>query len=502
MNWLVLQRKYREVVATSPAQQIFELGLSLLAGLLVGVIIVFSWGKSDLLQGAVFLFPVAFAALMLINDVEKTVLATIAVSIPLSLDFSAAFSPYSRTEENLARGSLTIVALTELRISLVLIVLVFGYALWVLEARRAGAKPVRFFSATTIPALGILFTSILSIFQSEDVQLSLFSMVQLLEFFLTYFYLVNHLKTKQDMLFFIQALMGGMFAESLLMIWQWFTGTYFWFVGIEAVVYENPRRVCGTFGNPNVAGGVVSGFLALACAMIWAFPKRAQKVFAIMCFVVGCIALISTSSRASWSGFLAAFLAFIFMAFWRGWVQRRTLMWMLIATVIIGLSFYPLIYDRLTLDDGGSAESRPKMARLAWNVIRAHPWLGVGTNNYALVAADYYTSDVGYLGYVIYSSVHNKYLLMWAETGLFGLLFYIAFLLAPLFEVHYHLRTGDRFRALVGLGLGCALASMSVQMFAEHFSLRTSMLFVWILVALVTSLRNLESIRSESYPQV
>ncbi|MBN1452687.1 MAG: O-antigen ligase family protein [Anaerolineales bacterium] len=502
MNWLVLQKKYKTLIATSPAQQIFELGLSLLIGLLVGAIVVLSWRFSAGVQGIVFLVPIGFMAFMLINDLEKTVLAAIAISVPLSLDFSLIISPYARNAENIAHGNLTIVSLTELRISLVLLVLILGYAIWILEAGRMGVRRPRFFSATTIPSLGFFFVSMLSIYQAKDLQLSFFGMVQLLEFLLTYFYLANHLRTRQEILFFVQALMGGMLAENLLMILQWITGLHFWFAGIDATLYTDPVRVGGTFGNPNIAGGVISGFLALVCAMIWVFPKRSQKVFALLCFVTGCAALISTSSRASWVGFLVAFLIFSWIGFWRGWVNRKTLVWMLIGTTIIVLIFYPTIYSRITLDDSGSAESRVKMARLAWNVIRAHPWLGVGTNNYALVAADYNTADVGYLGYIIYSAVHNKYLLTWAETGLFGLLFYIAFLIAPIIEIWHHVRRGGRFQSLVGLGAGCAIASMSMQMLAEHFNLRTSMLFVWILVALATSLRNLESVNPESLPQV
>lgn len=502
MSWSAFQQKFRVFAATSPAQQIFELGLSLLIGLLVGAIVVWSWGVSSELQGIIFLFPIAFVAFMLFNDLEKVVLAAIAVSVPLCLDFSVIISPYARNAENLARGHLTIVALTELRITLVLMVLAIGYALWILEASRSGAKKVRFFSVTTIPGLGFIFMSILSIYQAKDLSLGLFSLCQLVEFFLTYFYLVNHLRTEQEILFFVQALMWGMFAESLLMILQWMTGLQFAFASIQAVISPYPRRIAGTFGNPNIAGGVISGFLAIACAMIWVFPKRSQKVFALLCFVSGCLALLSTSSRASWGSFLAAFLAFVSVAFWRGWVQRKTLIWMLVGTVIVILIFYPVIYDRLTRDDFGSAESRPRMARLAWNVIRANFWLGVGTNNYALVAANYYTSDVGYLGSVVYSSVHNKYLLVWAETGLFGLLSYVAFLLAPLADSWYNVCMNNRFRSLMGLGLGCAIASMSVQMFAEHFSLRTSMLFVWMLVSLVASLRNLESVYPEPLPQV
>ena len=116
-------------------------------------------------------------------------------------------------------------------------------------------------------------------------------------------------------------------------------------------------------------------------------------------------------------------------------MRLRSLVVVVLNNFIIGGIFYPTISNRLTEDDRGSAASRPKMFRLAWNVITSSPshfFFGVGANNYALITPAYNTADVGNLGYVINSSVHNAYLLTWAETGLFGLLFFLSVLATPL----------------------------------------------------------------------
>ena len=493
MNWQGLQETRRIWVETGAARRAFELGLSVLFGFILGGLLVFSWGYESKWQELITVLPIAFAVVMLIGDLEKTVLATIAVGVPLNLDVSLIISPYARNAQNIARGYRTIVALTELRVSLVFVVLLIGYALWLAVPRDSGRRPIRFYPATSIPALGLLLVSILSVFQAQDGQLSFFRIVQLFEMFLTYLYLVNHIRTTSDLHFFVLVLMGGMFAESLLMIWQWSTGETFHIAGMAATVWDKGlRRVGGTLGGANAAGGVISAYLGIVCAMIWVLPKPAQKVFAVICFFAGGVALISTSSRASWGGFVGAILAFVLIGLWRGWVRRETLILLLIGAVVLGAIFYPAIHTRLTMDDHGSAESRTKMARLAWNIIRVHPWLGIGANNCALVARDYYTPDVGDLGYVIDSSVHNRYLLIWSETGLFGLLFYVGLLLSPLVQVLRHIRSGDRTRALMALGLGCAIISMSIQMLAEHFNPRPSTLFIWLLVSLATSLNNLK----------
>jgi O-antigen ligase len=110
------------------------------------------------------------------------------------------------------------------------------------------------------------------------------------------------------------------------------------------------------------------------------------------------------------------------------------------------------------------------------------------------VAPSYNSADVGYLGYIIDSSVHNAYLLAWAETGLFGLLFYISFLAAPLVMAWKHIMSGSRFDSLMALGLGCALIAMSIEMLTDPFIARSLFMFVWLLVSLVACFKNFESI--------
>jgi O-antigen ligase len=486
----VSKRKYSALVETGLIQQAFELSLALCVGLMVGAMLIFSRGLPSQWQEIIVVIPIAFVFVMLVQDVEKVVLAAIAISIPLNLDVSLIISPYAPNLQNIASGHRTLVALTELRLSLSLVLLVIGYALWLIRPRDLDRKPIRFFASTTIPALGVIFVSILSMYQSQDLELSFFQIAQLSELFLMYLYLANHVQTIQDMQFFVTVLMWAMLAESILMTWQWMTGSTFYFAGIQARVLGD--RVGGTLINPNVAGGVTSAYLPIVYAMLWIFSKPSQKIFAMTCFILGCIALISTGSRASWTSFAWTLLGFILIGLWRGQVRRGRLVLPLIGVLIVGALFYQPIYDRLTGNDYGSAESRTMLAKLAWNVIQAHPWLGVGANNYALVAPDYYTSDVGDLGHTIDSSVHNKYLLTWAETGLFGLLFYVSLLAASLIQVWRPIKSAKGTTFLIALGLGCAIVSMSIQMLAEHFSPRPTTFFIWLLISLAASLRNLE----------
>jgi hypothetical protein len=476
-------------------KNLWELGFVLLVGLFLGALVVSSpyLPISSGFQKILLVIPFAFTLVILFNNLERLILFTLAIAVPLNLDISLIISPYARNVENMANGR-TIVALTELRLSLVMIVVAVGYVLWLVERRGVIRQPVRFLASTTIPALGLIFVYILSLLQASDKQLSIFKIVQLIELFLIYFYLANHLRTKHDLQFFITILMGGMLAESVLMIIQWRTGWSFSIAGITATVSSIDQRASGTFGTANSAAVIVAAYLALACTMFWLFPKNSQKVFSLICFVFGSIALISTAGRAAWGGFIIAILGFFFVGWRRGWVSLKSLIWLFIITLVIGGIFFPVINNRLTANDNGSAASRLMMFRLAWNVISSSPshlLFGVGANNYALIAPAYYTSDVGNLGYIIDSSVHNAFLLTWAETGLIGLLFFIGILLATMVKAWKHIRSGNRFISLMALGLACAILVMIVEMFVDPFVARPKMLFIWLLISLVTSLDTL-----------
>jgi O-antigen ligase len=483
--------------------RLLELSIGLLVGLMTGGLLVFSGRLASDWQGLIVLVVVALPFVLMIKDVERIVLAGIAIAFVLNLDVSLIISRYGITDESVASGQRGIVALTGLRVSLALAFVAIGYAYWLIQPRDPNRKPVRFFGSISVPALGFIFVNILSVLQSQDTQLSFFRIAQLVELFLMYFYLANHVRTKQAMQLFVAVLMGAMLAESILIIVQWLTGWTFAIAGIEISMEDmQARRAAGTFGAVDAAGGIIAAQLAIVIAMAYIFPKKSQKLFAIVCFIVGCIALITTAVRAAWGSFIVVIFGFMLIGWQRGWVPRKSLIGLCLATLVLGAIFYPVISNRLTQDDHGSAASRLLMFQLAWNVIQSSPshlFFGVGSNNYALVAPAYNTVVGGAMGNAIQNiSVHNVYLLTWAETGLIGLLCLLIFLAAPLVKAWRHTRSNDRFVSLMALGLGCALLAIIIQMLSSPFVGRPINIYLWLLVALIAGLDNLEAMPAGS----
>jgi O-antigen ligase len=486
-------------ILVSPERYIIELSIAILLGTLFGILIVLSpyLPISLEFQRLILIIPFIFLLVVLFNNLERLILVIIAIGVPLNLDVSVIISPYARNIENIANGR-TIVALTELRISLIMLVVLTGYILWMVGHRGIMHTSVRYYPATSIPALALILISILSIIQAQDKQLAVFKVAFLVELFLIYFYLANHIRNRSDIQFFLVVFLGGLLAESILMTVQWRTGLSFSMAGISAIIDPQTHRAAGTLGTANSAGVIITAYLIISIAIFWLFQKPLYKFFAVVGFLVGSVALISTGGRAAWGGFLVALL-FFFMIIWRRkLVSRKTLTWIFLCLVLIVGVFSPVIYTRLTADDSGSAASRLMMNRLAWNLIQASPshfFLGVGANNYALLAPAYYTTDVGNLGYIIDSSVHNTYLLVWAEIGLVGLLVFLWFITTPLLLAWKYINSHDHYLTLIALGLACSLIAIYIQMLADPFIARPKMIIIWLLIALVASLENIGPVK-------
>src|SRR5207245_4532658 len=106
----------------------------------------------------------------------------------------------------------------------------------------------------------------------------------------------------------------------------------------------------------------------------------------------------------------------------RSWLVPSLLVGLL---AVLSLTFGESIAARLTDDDAGSAQVRIPLMETASRIIAEHPLLGVGANNYTVALADHASTHSAEFLY----TVHNQYLLVWAETGLAGLMALLWFLI-------------------------------------------------------------------------
>jgi O-antigen ligase len=273
------------------------------------------------------------------------------------------------------------------------------------------------------------------------------------------------------------------------MIVQYFTGASLSFAGIQSrSVLDMSEsvggvRVAGTIGSPNAAGSYLAPTLAIVFGAYLTKGKLINRTLAIAAFGLGLVALILTAVRSAWISFAVAILITIFQAA-RTKTGQRAVLVVLVFVAIVGLSFSERIIFRLTKDDHSSAESREWLAETAFNIIKAHP-LGVGVNNYDQVMSYKYAARE-LIGHTL-RVVHNKYLLIWAEMGPWGLLAFIWLLAAAVgrgvkWVVKY--KEASHLSILVASLVG-GLVGYAANMNSEAFGGRIRDQFLWFMIALV-----------------
>lgn len=245
-------------------------------------------------------------------------------------------------------------------------------------------------------------------------------------------------------------------------------------------------RLVGGVGDPNfLALGIVPA-IVLAVILGGARPAaRSAVAAAIGVLVVG---LVASQSRG---GLVAAAVtcvaAVIFMA-----GERRKVLLAAATVVAIGIVYLtanPAPLERVTEQNEKGGTGRTDLWDVAASVYADHPVAGVGLDNFT-VHSPRYTDQAGGLQYVDLiadrpHAVHNTYLQTLVETGIVGLLLFLAAVAAGLRALWSAARIFDRRgdRELAQLSRGVLLAAVAVLTGALFLSLQTRPA-LWLLLML------------------
>jgi putative inorganic carbon (HCO3(-)) transporter len=416
--------------------------------------------------------------------VPRILLAMVILDIPFQFGTHLFYR-----EEDAALG-----ALGGLSISATTIALAGLYVSWFIRSqanRSSDARPSFHFN---LPLLLYLAITAISMAVAQDVSLSLFEVFLLFEACLVYFYVANNVRTRQDVLFVVSLLLIACLLESIAMILIRFNGmpSTLWgaptHVHIETDAKEGFMRIGGTVGSSNFAAAYLSISLASAASLLFTNLGRAYKWLAVAVLGLGGVALIFTFSRGGWMA-LALAVTVICLLVWsrRGFSLKMPIAVLLILGMLY-LPFQSVISARLLGDDKGSAESRIPLMKLAFRIIEDNPVLGVGANNFTVVMDRYLTPE---FRHSFLFAVHNKYLLVLSETGIIGLLAFLAFLLDALRKGWQCWALQDRLLSPLALGFAAGIAGHMVHMSVDVFRGRPTQQLLWLVAALLTAMHRM-----------
>ncbi|MBI2474971.1 O-antigen ligase family protein [Candidatus Uhrbacteria bacterium] len=267
------------------------------------------------------------------------------------------------------------------------------------------------------------------------------------------------------------AFIAGLIIPSVLGLWQVIFGaspasTFFGlsaqdakFAGTAVVETATSRtlRAHGSFPHPNIFGGYIAVSLVSLSWIVRMIKTKKQLIISSIPAILFSVTLIITFSRGAWIAVIVGFLILLSFMF----VRRRAVPSRVIPIMIIGfvsliatfIIFYPQIFARF--EPGLRVEKisiEERVSQYSWfdDVLRHNPLFGVGPGAYtfALQAIDPEKEVWNY------QPIHNIFLLILGEIGIFGFIVFLNFILRV---DQISARVSKQAGGMFGLTLGVVL---------------------------------------------
>ena len=405
---------------------------------------------------------------------ERGLLAVMVLNLPLQI--AKHFFIREDAEEMGSIGGL--------EISLSNLALAGLYLAWFLRTPRTPSAQRGDRIQISVPATLFLLFNALSLLVAPDATLGTYEVWIVLEFLLLFVYIVNTVRSPDDVLFIVRLLLVGLILEGALMLGQaagLIGDINFWGIRAKSAFLES-SRISGTIGAPNSAASYLGMVMAVAIGVLLAKVKRVDKYLAATALCMATVPLIFTLSRGGWLGFLISLATVGVFGSSGRHIPWKALIGAAAVLALLSLPFIGAIGDRLSADDKGAARARMPLNEIAALMIEDHPMLGVGVNNFPLAMEPYITQ--GFLGEFLYT-VHNKYLLVWAEAGTGAAIAFVWFLLATIRQGTRCWKLRDPLFAPIALGCIAAVAGHMAQMLVDTFRAGPQNHLLWLFGALV-----------------
>jgi len=333
--------------------------------------------------------------------------------------------------------------------------------------------------------LVFFLASCLSLFLTSNLFSSLFYIFRFLEFFVVYLVIVNgfvDIKNLAKLFIYV------MFFEALIGIGQYVLqeslGLRFFGepvissaeVGVAKVGLfdKSILRIYGTFPHPNI----FAAYLLTAIFFAFNFVKRSLFFKAIILLLL--LALFLTFSRSGLFAFI--FSLMFYMWFYHGKFSFKSIFYFLglISLLLFILGFGRVFLERFALNDVAMMQ-RYFYLDIAFEMIKSHPF-GLGVGDFTATMHDY--SEIKILPWV-FQPVHNIYLLVFAESGVFAFLSLIYLFVVVFNGLFKKLKSlkGD-FSKNMTLSILAILMSFSFIGFFDHYLIslyQGQMLFATVL---------------------
>jgi len=211
-----------------------------------------------------------------------------------------------------------------------------------------------------------------------------------------------------------------------------------------------------------------------------------QRFILAACLTIGMLGMLFTQTRgAIITAGLGCFVLGSCM-FYRGWLPRWFSRVAVVAVLLAMIPLLQIVQKRVLQGDEGSAESRKHLSAIAFQTIARNPIWGYGAGNCHLACLP--VANSAEFRSEWYYTIHCKYLLVWIENGIFGLLAFLAVLWTGLRQGIFAWH--QKHPVLSPLGLGCvaAIAGHMVHMLVDIFNSRPQVQILWLVLGITAAI--------------
>ncbi|MGI6629226.1 MAG: O-antigen ligase family protein [Bacillota bacterium] len=284
-----------------------------------------------------------------------------------------------------------------------------------------------------VPLITFLMISAISLFWTINFNESLGELYKLVFYVLLYYLAAAYLKERDTRKLITAVLIFG---------------TCIALIGILLFLFIKTQRIASVFNNSNPFGMYLA-MLSLAGMGIYVHDSKNRWLGIALVIITS--AMILTGSRGSLISYCLAFplvLIFVSRNQLLSKIRSISIIFSLVAISVFLIStiapwiqntgFNVGTLNTIVIRDSSPSSSsvigRLAFWRVAWNMIQAHPFTGLGLGTYHVAYNSFRTDDKWWSMFA-----HNNYLQIWAETGIFALvsfvLFFFIFYLLALKEI-------------------------------------------------------------------
>ena len=341
----------------------------------------------------------------------------------------------------------------------------------------------------------------LSLITSQNIGLSVYQLIKLAEFILLFLYIKYNLEFLQIKKILNVFVASGVF-QALLAVVQFFNQSSLGIKHFEAGIYNANIpgvatffvngakfiRAYGTTPHPNV----LAIFLLLAIFCIYGLflmnkKSKLLNILYVTCFMLCVLGLLVTFSRAVILVFVVVSLLFFLIAFLKFKKLKSKIISLFLLFAIVCSLFIVMFWSEisarfLAISPTEQAVSlRIYYNDIAISVIKEKPFLGLGLGNFVW----YLFNNYQFKQFWLYQPVHNLYLLIASEAGVFGLIVFLIFIgkillkgFKQVFKQHKFFIFYFLFLIFMVLGL------------IDHYlwTIQQSRLIFWIVLAVISGL--------------